>query len=290
MKRNFAIISIIILVYVVSGNGQSNSWNGLIPLRSTRIDVEKLLGQPTDKFYGNSFDYKTEKLFVRANYSERQCDSGWDIPKDTLISMTVYDGNNSKSFDELKLDRSKFSKSVDDAFYGSWRNSEEGLIYYFSNVESELQSITYIPKKSDNQNFRCDGFPPFAPEGSHMRFDYTNFYSTKKTRKANLYELGARFDNLMINFGQDFYKNKYKAYVMVYFDNKMPFVKYERFLTEVKNWNYNLRKYSPEQLIFIEGGLREESLIEFYLLPNEYVPPTPNPTLPSSQFMKKTKK
>ncbi len=288
MKKNFALISILIFVSAILAKGQSNSWNGLTPLRSTLADVEKLLGKPIDKFYRNNFVYKTEKFYVSVNYSERQCDSGWDIPKDTLISLRVSASDNSgKSFDELKLDRTKFTYSVDDAFYGSWRNSEEGLIYYFGNVDSNLESITYIPKKSDNQTLRCDGFPPFAPEGNHMRFDYMNFYSMEKNRKENLYELKVRFDNIMIEAGQN---DKYKVYAVIYFDNKLPFEKYEKFLAEVKKWNYDFRKYSPEQLIFIEGGLREESLIEFYLLPNEYVPPSPNPTLPSPQFMKKQKK
>ncbi len=87
MKMNFALISILIFVPAVSGFGQSNSWKGLTPLRSTRTDVEKLLGQPKKKSYDDCCDYQIEKDSVKADYAERQCDEGWDVPKDTLINI-----------------------------------------------------------------------------------------------------------------------------------------------------------------------------------------------------------
>jgi hypothetical protein len=50
-----------------------------------------------------------------------------------------------------------------------------------------------------------------------------------------------------------------------------------------------LRKRRPEyedKIVFIEGGVREESLAEFHVISKGTPPPAPNPTLPSPQFMR----
>ena len=282
MKIN-SLKTLIILFFLTSFTySQSNSWNDLTPLRSNRLDVEKLLGKPTDdKPYG--VRYKTEKETVRVIYTSEKCENGWDVPKDTILRITVYESNVGKSFDELKLDKNLFSHTVDDAFYATWTNTDEGVQYYFNGYQ-QLESITYLPKKSDN-DLRCDGFPSFQPEGEHYPFDTFLFYNPKLSKKESLYSVFSRLDNFIVSLKN--YKSDYKGYILVYFDKKLSFNEYQKRLNKLKDFLFKLRKVSPEIVTVIDGGINYESRVELYILPKGWKPPAPDPTYPSPQFMKK---
>jgi len=277
------ILTILIFASTVFAHGQSNSWKNLTPLLSTRVDVEKLLGKPKeDKYF--CCKYETPNEYVSVEYVTDKCKEGWNVPKDTVLSLRVSTSSDvGKSFEDLKLNESNFSFTGDDAFYGTWTNAEQGLQYYFSNIKQELQSITYIPKKSDN-NLRCNGFPPFTPEGQHYAYERFDIQNKIYSKKDNLFGIYARLDSFTIQTSNE--GNKAKGYVLVYFDNKLSLKEYKSLFDKLKAHIFNLRKVSPEKITVIEGGMREKAEVELYILPKDYKPPAPNPTLPSPQFMK----
>jgi len=284
MKKIFLSISILIFASTLFVHGQSNSWKGLTPLVSTRADVEKLLGKPKEEKV-LCCNYKTPNESVSVNYAADKCDEGWNVSKDTVLSLSVSANTDiGKSFEELKLDKSKFFIIGTDTMDGIWTNSEQGLQYYFSTIDRAFLSLTYIPKSSNN-NLRCNGFPPFVPESQHSPLE--SFYLQKKSlyKKENLSELYARLDNFIIHTIDS--GNNYKGFILVYFDDKLSLKEYRSLLDKLKAHIYKTRKVSAEQITFIEGGMKRESEIELYLLPNEYKPPAPNPTLPSPQFLKR---
>jgi hypothetical protein len=287
MKKKFPLISILIFVSVISGYGQSNSWNNITPLRSTRIDVEKLLGKSKEDKCFRCY-YRTTKEAISVTYSEGKCKEGWEVPTDTVLSIDVSSELDSgKSFKELKLDKSKFYVTVGHSFDGTWTNAEQGLQYDFSNIELKLRQIRYIPKKSDN-HLRCDGFPPFTPEGQYYTRDRYLLYDSALDKKYNLGRIFALSDIFIV----DTIKNTetYKGYVVVYFDNKLSLTEYKRQLDKIKEHifkGFKRNKTSTEHISIIEGGMKERAEIEFYILPKQWKPPAPNPTLPSPQFMKK---
>jgi hypothetical protein len=286
MSRNFLTIIVLIFVNCISVFSQSNAWNGIVPLHSTRSQVAKILGTPKEKTVFDAFKYESKDGQVEIYYSDKKCDAAWDIPMDTVLSLKVYPVSLAgKSLDELKIDKNNFSVSIDDAFYAKWTNAEEGLQYYFYQIDKELISIYYLPKKSDN-NLRCNGFPPFAPEGQHYTSWVSPFYKKNLSKGENFNEVIARFQNILVELG-NLEKEKYNAYVVVYFDDKLPFREYERYLTRIKQYVLKTWKVPSKALTVIEGGMREDSQIEFYILPQEWKPPAPNPTLPSPQFIKK---
>lgn len=263
---------------------QSNSWNGLTPLRSTRADVEKLFGAAKRCLSG--CEYQTEKETIYVFYPRHHCDGGWNVRKDTVIEFAIPSSEKGKSFDDLKLDENKFSSTTDDAIFGTWTNPEDGLRYYFRNFREQLLSVAYIPKKSDNQNMRCDGFPPYAPEGWHYTREITDFYNPKLSKGDNFNEIVGGFLKTFIELG-NLEKDKFKGYAVIYFDNELSYREYQIYLRRIKEYISKNWKTPYEKFTIIEGGLREQSRIEFYILPNEWKPPAPEPTLPSPQFMRK---
>jgi hypothetical protein len=67
---------------------QTDGWRGVVPLRSTRKDVERLIG-PTYDATG-SF-YKTDQENVSVRYSDGPCvgSTGWKVPLDTVLDITI---------------------------------------------------------------------------------------------------------------------------------------------------------------------------------------------------------
>jgi hypothetical protein len=142
----------------------AKEWRGIVPLHSTRADVERLLGQPT-KPGGSIYDLGSESasiLYASGAPCGDDSPSGWQVPRDTVISVTVYSETKSPLSD-LKIDRSKY-KRVDgghlpDVFY--YINEEEGV--KIEVVHSNVAGITYFPAAKDS-HLRCPDNRQKPPE------------------------------------------------------------------------------------------------------------------------------
>ncbi len=284
MKGSILIWLTLMLVAVFPTFAQSNSWKGIVPLRSTRADVEKTLGViGTDEFRG--WKYDTVDATVYVGYTSGNCEDGWNVPKDRVFSITVYDKSTRDSMISAKdmgLERERFAVLFDDASYGKWVDAENGFYYYFSNGGQAFISKTYFPRRSDNE-LRCNGFPPYAPDALYAPYEYLPFC----VQTENVREFDERLNprvhasmHLARESGDDF------VYVLVYFDRTHSLQFYRKRLARLRNHANKIPGYSRDRIFFIEGGLREESQIEFYILSSKVKPPAPRPTLPSPQFMR----
>src|SRR5258708_21758549 len=87
----------------------SNAWNGLVPLVSTRADVERLLGT-SQMSRGFVYTYETKDDRVDVLYSAGPCAlSGvekWNVPSDVVVSMQV-NPKQTILIDSLHLDAKK---------------------------------------------------------------------------------------------------------------------------------------------------------------------------------------
>jgi hypothetical protein len=138
----------------------TNSWSGLVPLRSTREEVEKLLGQ-SKMSHGFTYIYENENERVDVLYSAGPCElSGverWNVPKDVVIWMEVIPRKRILIKD-LQLDPKKYGRfqhSHPDNWVDYW-NKEEGVIVHsiiWVKAE-ELFFFEYRPTTKD-ATFRC---------------------------------------------------------------------------------------------------------------------------------------
>src|SRR6185503_17182878 len=65
----------------------ARGWRGIIPLHSTRADVESLLGKPLPD---RDYLYQTEDHFVSVDYAKGPCEgwpSGWNVTANTVLSI-----------------------------------------------------------------------------------------------------------------------------------------------------------------------------------------------------------
>jgi hypothetical protein len=285
MGKVFLEFIIIIFFGFTTIYAQNNSFKGITPLYSTRADVENLFGKPQNSTQ-KKYDYFVENQEISIVYNDGKCSSGWNLEKDVVLAIYIVNKDFiGKIFDDLKLNEKKFYCSTDDAFFTRWTNPIDGLQYYFSNVKAAYISQSYIPKTSDNI-LRCNGFPPFAPEGNYYTREEYLLYQSNISEFENFATLAPHF--LQMSPSVQGYDSTYQGYALVYFDKRKSLqqwrkyiAKFKQFITKKNNKNFF------DDFSIIEGGLDSEARIYLYILPKTSPPPSPNPTYPSPQFMRK---
>src|SRR5882672_1849227 len=119
-----AALFLMCLAFSQHSQTQTRGWHGIVPLHSTRRDVERLLGPSKEGCYC-TYRLGDDNIFIQ--YSEEPCsdprDPGWKVPKETVINISVYPKENLR-FSELKVDQAKFVKTADPEI--------NGVFYYFN--------------------------------------------------------------------------------------------------------------------------------------------------------------
>jgi hypothetical protein len=149
-RLRFAIccVSIILLTSITAS---ARVWRGIVPLQSTRQDVERLLGVPSGDYY----DLKNEIVYI--DFSTGTCPgagpASYKVPADTVTRIMVIT-KSEPLLDSLGVDISKYKKDVDgDLQEHIFYNNEEAgeSIETFQN---RIQSMTYSPLASES-SLRC---------------------------------------------------------------------------------------------------------------------------------------
>lgn len=137
-----------------------NAWRGLLPLKSSRADVERLLGPPAGSV-ANSYSYETKEEKVRVLYSQGSCEQVWRgngrVPADTVLAITVFP-QTSILVKSLRLDMTiyKRGQEVHPENWVWYVSSETGVMVHAiqKNGGEEVMSTTYRPATKD-EHLRC---------------------------------------------------------------------------------------------------------------------------------------
>lgn len=142
----------LLVMLPIFAQSQQKGWRGIIPLRSTRADVIRLLGPPNIE--GRLYELEGYRIFI--DYSDGPCEkgrSGWNVPRDTVLRISLAPNEDLK-FSDLQIDEKKYKKAKDgelpDIFY--YTNDQEGITISVS--EGEVRNIYYDPTSKDD-HLRC---------------------------------------------------------------------------------------------------------------------------------------
>ena len=141
-----------------SASRESGS-RGIVPLHSTRADVERLLKVKPERCGGNACLYDLSDKTVFALYADEptcrndDATTSWKVPRDTVIEITV-NFKTPQPFSALHIDVTKYDRTADKEL--------RGLIYltdYAQGVRMEtsgntVRAITYYPGGTED-NLRC---------------------------------------------------------------------------------------------------------------------------------------
>jgi len=153
-SRRYALlklISIFTLCLCCTEILQAKEWREIVPLKSTRADVERLLGKPNGL---GRYEFETERAYI--DYA-KGCGQPKNcfclVPKDTVLSIFVTLEIDLK-WSQVKIDRSKYKKSRSAHLPSivNYSNDEEGITYTVDETDGEVMHITYLPAARDCQN------------------------------------------------------------------------------------------------------------------------------------------
>ncbi|HEV2705416.1 MAG TPA: hypothetical protein VGV59_05800 [Pyrinomonadaceae bacterium] len=133
---------------------QKSGWRGIVPLHSTRADVERLLGRSKDPC---GCTYHTERESVFIAYARRSCaenSEGWNVPVDTVLLINVTP-RAQLQLSDLDIDVTTYQKTEDEELPGRvYYTDEEKGLFIIALKDGSVGSINYKPTTADNA-LRC---------------------------------------------------------------------------------------------------------------------------------------
>jgi hypothetical protein len=161
VSRNYSVKSVILCVIILLAPtyARAKDWRGITPLHSTRADVERLLGPPS-KDRGGTIFYEFDKEEVSFDFAKGSCkgeSDGWNVPRDTVISVWVIPKPNVLKFTDLKLDESMYKREIDKElqYIVRYVNESEGVSYEVdTSADRTVTLIKYYPSAKDG-DLRC---------------------------------------------------------------------------------------------------------------------------------------
>lgn len=151
LQLTLAVVGLLLLPAESIGKG----WRGVIPLKSTRADVERRFGKP-DKW--GDYEFNDER--VSFDYGDGPCKGDYVALKEnnckclaaenTVMSIFV-EPTVSRKFSDLKIDLTDFRRTPISPFPNTFEydNPKEGITYTVDEPNNKLKHVTYYPSPTD---------------------------------------------------------------------------------------------------------------------------------------------
>jgi hypothetical protein len=147
------IFSFLLSLFTVTVNAEP--WRGIVPLKSTRADVERLLGKPLPGAIPSYVTYKLETGELRVEYADQNLCTRLDscdcrVPDDTVLHV-IERPKGTIAFSSLKLDLTKFHAIVnrENPNNVAYSNSDAGIMYVISKSAGLVLFVQYGPTAKD---------------------------------------------------------------------------------------------------------------------------------------------
>ena len=265
--RTAAVLCVCILLLVADNAAQQErGWRGLVPLFSTRSDVERLLGHGSSQC---NCIYHTETEIVQVDYATAPCDGvlkGWNVPPGTVLRLSI-SPKEKQMFAELGIRESEFVKIYDDTLTSYYGNRSRGIRYVVS-PSGEIRKISYIPSAVDTR-LRCPGFP--AEDTSIIDYQPLDsfFVSTWSDSVA-------RLDPFAFQLQSD---TRLKGYIIVYAGRNMSTNKTQYYARRLEDYVVKVRDIPAERVSTVYGGRRDRPTVDLFLVSSGMPAPIATPTV-----------
>lgn len=155
MTRIKNLFGLFLMVFIVS-EARANEWRGIVPLKSTRSDVERLLGKPNQL---GRYQIQDERVTIW--YSEGPCESRYGalgkanceclVAKDTVLKVAITFDSPVK-VSKFGIDIKKYQRTAVDAAYrptATYSDFTEGVVYTIRESEDVVTNVDYLPSAKD---------------------------------------------------------------------------------------------------------------------------------------------
>lgn len=253
----------------------AKGWRGIVPLRSTRTDVERLLGRPTQRLSEYSVFYRTPNESAIITYSKGlPCGIGenysqWRVPRNSVESILVTPLK-ALPLSELRLEEGKYQKRSgghrpEDIYYINEEDGESIRVF-----QEEVMAISYYPGTKET-HLACPGLSP-APKGCQGPATpvFDSYGDVRFEQEQWL------LDNFTIVLTSD--RNK-TGHIIAYAGKRARVGEARQRAKRAKNYIVKLRRFAANRLRAIDGGYREEPEVQLYVVPRGGCTPIPSPTV-----------
>jgi hypothetical protein len=253
----------------------AKEWRGIVPLKSTRADVERLLGVPKQRSeFGYLYRFHEELAVVWFQSAPcGQCGLGWHVPVGTVTTIGV-----------IPLSAHVPKPSDIEGFKS--KDTNGGFVYYTNEVDGltvethmgKVTSLQYGPAKS-LENFQC--VPNCIVDFSRI-FDE---YSLLRWEDEK-----ARLDN----FGIRLKEEMGRGVILVSGPNEVQRAKLLKHAVRARK-HLETVGLEPQRILIADGGYRETSLfvLSSYSIGSFkyqiYLWPEKDPQKPPTRTVTKTK-
>jgi hypothetical protein len=262
------IVGVLMLVATptVVVSQKSVGWHGLVPLKSTRVEVERILGP----FDAKCQCYATQNEVVHVTYATGRCKgrlAGWNVPADRVLAFTV-SPNEKALFSTVENKKADFIKTSDDTFNNHYGNARRGIRYSVS-WDGLVQKISYVPSIKDN-HLRCNGFPltDGGVTGAYTPYDQFPF--------DTLDDITSRLGEFSVRLRRE---PQLKGYVIVYARRNKRMNKVASFASRARRFLIKELYVDPSAVESVNAGYRESFTVELFLVPRDWPRPVPTPSL-----------
>jgi hypothetical protein len=141
------------LLVLTAAESNAKPWRGITPLKSTRTDVERLLGKSNDL---GRYELENERAYIfysdgpcsgrYQNFAKQKCECL--VEKDTVlrIAVTLERHVNASAIEKAKLSRKPLRSNVHTSTYS---DLADGVVYTVNESEGTLTAIDYWPSATD---------------------------------------------------------------------------------------------------------------------------------------------
>jgi hypothetical protein len=277
MSKSIRIVICICGVIAAFSVSKAQGWRGIVPLHSTRADVERLIGSPMET-NGITYDLKSER--VNVVYSNGSCKTGkaeWNVPSDTVIGMTIYP-QTKLMLSDLRIDLNNFEKFIDPRNPNSvsYSNQQEG-IGIVTRSNRTVIVIEYFPAAKD-KHLRCRHV-----SHNQLSNDEMEYYKFDEYADISFTDEKARLDNFANYLHQE---PKLTGYIIVYAGGQACAGVARANAERAKNYLVNMCGLDSKRIVAIDGEPRKKSVVALYLLPPSVPLPISHPTRSNETIIK----
>lgn len=274
-------IGLLCLCLMLSGTilVEAKQWGGIVPLHSTRADVQQLLGPPSEPIKEHVSVHNLETEVVMIVYASgppcgSDAQSEWQVPSSTVVSITVSPKTGLRLSD-LNIDKGRYRKTdeghrPDNISYTDEVEGESIKVF-----QGEVISITYFPAAKDYY-LRCPNSSA-ASNGRSKGYFYPmlDTYSDISFNNEKI-----RLDNFAIRLQQ---QPTMEGYIIVYAGQRARAGEARARAERAKNYLVNKRDIEAKRIATIDGGHQEDLTVELYIVPRGAPAPTATPTVDPSK-------
>lgn len=244
-------------------------WRGVMPLHSTREDVERLLGQPTEPGKVSAL-YDLKDAVVRVVFtSATPCntENGWLVPEGTVTELTVTP-KATTTLSDIKVNESEYKKTTDprNPNYVKYTNRDAGQsinVHY-----GKVEFITYYPPTKDEYLMCVKSRVAPSIKEALQDLHAIDTYGDIPPEDEN-----PRLDNFAIHILNN---PEGKGYIVTHAGQGIGPDEAKARAERAKNYLTDKRGIPPGRIVILPGNSHEYFRIELYVVPPHSSPASPH--------------